>query len=69
MSDTMLEAYNYAVRLLHAINERNWPEQEIYPLPDLVGVLTQIDHVTAHMSANPAALHHPSKPDTSETAK
>lgn len=52
----MREAYDCAVRLLHAINERNWPGQEIVPLPDLIGVLTQVDHLTAHLTTTRAAI-------------
>ena len=41
------EAARYATRLLLAIAEKHYPEWTPNPLPDLLGVLTQIDNLTS----------------------
>ena len=44
----MSEAYGYAVRLATAIRERHFPDVTQWrPLPELIGVLTQIDNMTS----------------------
>lgn len=46
----MEEVYSYARRLATALAERHWPENtEWKPLPDTLGVLTQIDNMCTLM--------------------
>jgi hypothetical protein len=41
------DEYGYAVRLAQALAARLFPSQSFVPLPTLLGVLTQIDNMTA----------------------
>ncbi len=41
------DEYGYAVRLAQALAARLFPDQAFKPLPTLLGVLTQIDNMTA----------------------
>lgn len=45
-------AYRYAARLAIAFWEKHWKDEapDWKPLPDLIGVLTQIDNMTAGMA-------------------
>jgi hypothetical protein len=40
------QAYKTAVSLLLVLMEKHFPGQKIEPLPDTVGVLSQIDNLT-----------------------
>lgn len=51
--DEVLEearTYKYALHLLHAIADREFPEIGVEPMSNTLGVLTQIDHLTASMA-------------------
>lgn len=46
----MSEEYEYAKRLAVSLREQHWPENTGWePLPDLMGVLTQIDNMSTLM--------------------
>lgn len=46
----MDESYSYARRLATSLAKRHWPENDGWqPLPDLLGVLTQIDNMCTLM--------------------
>jgi len=49
------EAYGYAMRLAQSLYERLWKDQAPHwkPLPDLIGVLTQIDNMTGGLVRSP----------------
>lgn len=42
--------YRAAVRLACVLMGKHWPEAKgWFPAPDLLGVITQLDHITAHL--------------------
>jgi hypothetical protein len=42
-------ALGYATRLLLFLWEKHWPDGKARPLPDMIGVLTQIDNAVANL--------------------
>ena len=54
ISSQSWEAYIYAVSLASILAAKHFPENtEWKPLPDLTGVLTQIDNMTSSLIRNP----------------
>jgi hypothetical protein len=49
-ADEIERAYKTAVSLLLVLMEKHFPEAKIEPLPDIVGVISQIDNLTTALS-------------------
>ena len=53
----MTEEYEYAKRLAESLAREHWPENTGWePLPDLLGVLTQLDNMTTLMRDQKIAI-------------
>lgn len=51
-----LAEYGYARRLFEALLEKHYPESIATALPDLMGVLTQIDNLTTGLTRQPPTI-------------
>ena len=57
------EARGYAERLARSLQEKHYPDGPKWePLPDLLGLLTQIDNMTSALTRIDAALEHATTP-------